>query len=142
MLAVGLCAALAGGRALLAWPAAFVAAMLAGGLIGAGGAPLPVVEPAIQASVVVIGAVAALALRVPMPVALAGLAVFGLAHGHAHGVEGPGGAAYAAGFLIATVALHAAGIALALLAARTGRSTLARGAGGAAALAGLALAFG
>lgn len=142
MVAVGLWAAMTGGRALWAYPAAFVAAMLAGGLLGAGGADLAVIEPTILASVIILGAAAALALRVPMGVAVAGLAVFGLAHGYAHGLEGPGGGAYAAGFVIATAALHAAGIALGLGAARVGRAVLARGAGGAVALAGAALAFG
>ena len=135
MVAVGLWAALTGGRAVWAWPAAFVAAMLAGGLAGAGGAALPVVEPAILASVVILGAAAALVLRVPVWAALPVLALFGLAHGHAHGVEGPGGWDYALGFVLATLALHGAGIAAARLGAWPARAL-----GGGVALAGVVLA--
>jgi len=135
MVAVGLWAALTGGRALWAYPAAFMAAMLAGGLAGAGAAGLPVVEPVILASVVVIGAAAALALRVSLWAALPALALFGLAHGHAHGVEGPGGAEYALGFVIATGALHGAGIGLARVGLTAGRVL-----GGGVALAGVVLA--
>ncbi|MER9587146.1 HupE/UreJ family protein, partial [Mesorhizobium sp. M0276] len=41
MVAVGLWAALKGGRALWAWPAAFVGLMLAGGALGITGVPVP-----------------------------------------------------------------------------------------------------
>ncbi len=136
MIAVGLWAALSGGRALIAYPVAFVAAMLAGGLIGVGGVGLPVVEPAILASVMVLGALVALATRAPMAASLAGLMLFGLAHGYAHGIEGPGGAFYALGFVIATAALHGLGIALARLGMPTTRAL-----GGAVAVAGVALVF-
>src|SRR5687768_7607285 len=47
MVAVGLYAAHLGGRSLWLLPAAFVGAMLAGGLIGYAGVALPMVEPAI-----------------------------------------------------------------------------------------------
>lgn len=141
MLAVGLWAALAGGRALWAYPATFVAAMLAGGLLGAGGAALAVIEPAILASVILLGAAAALTLRVPLGVAVAALAVFGVAHGYAHGLEGPGGAAYAAGFVLATAALHGAGIVAGLAVVRLQRLLIGRAAGFGVALAGVALAL-
>jgi urease accessory protein len=136
MIAVGLWAGLWGGRALIAYPVTFLAAMLAGGLIGVGGAELPVVEPAILASVIVLGALVALAFRVPMAVSVAGLALFGLAHGYAHGVEGPGSTGYALGFVIATAALHGLGIALARLGIPATRAL-----GGAVAVAGVALVF-
>lgn len=135
MVAVGLWAALTGGRALLAYPAAFLVAMLAGGVVGAGATGLPVIEPAILASVIVIGAAAALALRVSPWAALPALGLFGLAHGFAHGVEGPGGASYALGFLIATAALHGAGIALTRLGLNAARVL-----GAGVAVAGVALA--
>lgn len=134
MLAVGLWAALSGGRALWSFPLTFLAAMLLAGLIGAGAGELALTEHLILASVIVLGAAVALMLRPPLPVALVMLAVFGAAHGHAHGVEGPGGAGYALGFLVATAALHGAGLALGLLGAR-----LTRIVGGGVALAGAAL---
>ena len=55
MVAVGLWAGLNGGRALWAWPVAFVGVMIVGGALGAAELPLPWVEPGILASVVVLG---------------------------------------------------------------------------------------
>jgi urease accessory protein len=94
------------------------------------------VQPAILASVVVLGAAAALAVRAPLPVACAAISFFGLAHGYAHGLEGPalGGAAYGLGFLLATAGLNLAG-----LAAATAGRPLARALGAAAGVAGVAL---
>lgn len=140
MVAVGLLAAQIGGRALLALPLTFVAAMLAGGAMGAMGLALPAVEPVILASIIILGAVVALAAKLPMQAILPVLAVFGIAHGWAHGAEGPasGMVAYAIGFAIATAALHGMGIAL----GRAIDARLLRGMGAAASLAGLALAVG
>jgi urease accessory protein len=144
MVAVGLFAAMIGGRARWAYPASFVAAMVAGGLLGFGGAALPVIEPAILASVVVLGAAIAFALRPPLAPACAVIALFGLAHGYAHGLEAPalGGPTYAAGFVIATSLLHATGLALGLAAGNARRPILARGLGAIACLGGLALVLG
>lgn len=134
MVAVGLWAGTLGGRAAWALPLAFLGAMLAGGVWGAGDAGLPAVEPAILASVIILGAAAALLLRVPLWAAVPVVALMGLAHGHAHGAEGPGGADYALGFLLATAALHALGLGLARLGPLPVRVL-----GGGVALAGLAL---
>ena len=136
MVALGLLAAQIGGRALWALPVTFVSAMLAGGLLGFAGAGFPAVEPLILASVIVLGAMVALALRAPMPVLIAMVAVFGAAHGWAHGAEGPasGLSAYAAGFALATAALHGAG----LLIGRAIPALALRGAGLLAALSGAA----
>jgi urease accessory protein len=134
MLAVGLWSAQAGGRALWAAPAAFLCAMILGAAAGALSLPFPGVEPAILASVVILGAAVALALRPPLAAALGAVAVFGLAHGHAHGTEAAGAALlpYMAGFAIATAALHGAGaglgLALALRVRWIGGATVAAGA--------------
>ena len=139
MLAVGLMAAQRGGRALWALPLAFVGAMLAGGALGFAGLALPAVEPAILASTIILGALVAMAARLPLAALVPMVAIFGLAHGWAHGAEGPsiGMALYAGGFALTTALLHGAGIAMG-----RGLSALAiRGIGGAAAVAGLALAF-
>jgi urease accessory protein len=143
MLAVGVWAALCGGQAVRALPAAFVLAMLAGFGLGRAGLAFPAVEPVILASVIVTGALVALAVRLPLGAAVALVAVFALAHGQAHGTEAPatGIAAYAAGFTLATAALLAAGLALGFGLARAGREALARALGGAAALGGMTLAF-
>src|SRR6476660_332538 len=53
MVAVGLWAGLNGGRAVWAWPVAFVGVMLIGGVLGMTGVALPAVESGILASVVV-----------------------------------------------------------------------------------------
>lgn len=114
MVAVGLWAALNGGRAMWAMPAAFVAAMLAGGAAGFAGLAVPGIEPAILASILCIGLAVAFAVRLPLGLAVAALAVFGAAHGVAHGAEGPasGMAVYAAGFALATLGLHGLGLML------------------------------
>lgn len=115
MVMVGLWAGLLGGCARLALPGAFLGAMLAGFGLGAAGLALPGVEAGILASVVVLAGFALLAVRVPLLAAAALVALAGLFHGHAHGTELVGGAAaYAAGFFVATAALHAAGLALAV----------------------------
>lgn len=115
MVAVGILAAMGGRQAVWALPGAFVAAMLAGALAGAAGMPFPAVEPVILASVTVLGVMVALAARLPLGAGLAIVVLAGLAHGWAHGSEGPAGglAPYAAGFVLATLGLHLGGIALA-----------------------------
>lgn len=137
MVALGLLAAQTGG-AIWRLPAVFVAAMLVGGVMGAYALPFPAVEPMILASIVLLGVLVALSARLPLWVLLPMAALFGAAHGWAHGAEGPaaGLAAYAAGFALATAALHAAGI---VLGRALGALPL-RVMGGAATLAGLALA--
>ena len=141
MVALGLLAAQIGGRAMWALPAAFIGSMVAGGLAGFGGLTFPGVEPMILASVIILGALVALAARLPLRVLVPGVALFGFAHGWAHGAEGPaqGLAAYALGFAIATVALHLAGIKIGKL---LERGALLRGLGCGTAVAGLALAMG
>lgn len=139
MLAVGLLAAQMTGRAVWALPGAFVAAMLAGGMLGFNGLPFPAVEPMILASIMVFGVLVALAAGLPLPALLAMTALFGAAHGWAHGAEGPaaGLAPYALGFAGATALLHLSGIALGRLLPALALRSL--GAGTAAA--GLALAL-
>lgn len=143
MVAVGLWAAVTGGRALWALPVGFVGAMLAGGGLGALGVDVPGVEPMILASIVLIGVLAALAWQAPLVVGVGIVAAFGLFHGHAHGTEGPasGVVNYAAGFGLATLALHAAGLGLGLALNALSARGATRALGAGAALGGLALAF-
>ena len=144
MIAVGLWAALKGGRAVLAWPAAFVGVMLVGGALGMLHMPLPFVEPGILASVVALGLLVALAVDLPVSVGVAIIGLFALFHGHAHGTEVPenaGGFEYMVGFAITTAALHATGIAAGLGLGIRFRG-LARAAGAACAAVGLGLVFG
>jgi len=113
MVAVGVVAAFAS-RRWVAWatPAAFVGGMVLGAVLGLGGVSIPGTETAIALSVVALGAIVVTTAGrdgtwLPVVVGL-----FGVAHGVAHGAEAPSAAspvAYVAGFVVATVALHAAG---------------------------------
>ena len=144
MIAVGLWAALKGGKAIWAWPAAFVGVMLVGGVLGMLHMPLPFVEPGILASIVALGLLVALAVDLPVSAGVAIIGLFALLHGHAHGTEVPenvGGLEYMAGFAIATVLLHATGIAAGLGLGIRFRG-LARVAGAACAAVGVGLVFG
>ncbi|BCH20593.1 protein hupE [Mesorhizobium sp. L-8-10] len=137
MLAVGMIAARTGGRGIAALPLSFVAAMLAGAALGMSGVALPAVEPSIALSLVVLGAIMAFGRRQPLARSCALVGLFGLFHGHAHGLEVPAsasGLAYVAGFVAATLALHGTG---ALVGAR---GLLMRGFGAGTALFGLAIA--
>jgi urease accessory protein len=121
MVTVGLWAVQSGPRALWAMPATFVAAMLAGATLGLSDG-IGGTEQVILASIIVLGAASALALRLPQAVALPLVALFGAAHGMAHGAEADAGQAlFIVGFTVATLTLHVAGIAAgcALLARRS-----------------------
>ncbi|MGG5810115.1 HupE/UreJ family protein [Falsiroseomonas sp. CW058] len=114
MVAVGLWAGMAGGRARWMAPAAFLGGMAAGGVLGLTGIGVPMVEAGILASLVVLGLMVAAAARLPLAAALPLLAGFGLLHGHAHGTEAAGGAVgYLAAMMAATALLHGAGLLLA-----------------------------
>jgi urease accessory protein len=145
MIAVGLWAAQIGGRALWSVPAAFVATMVLGFVLARAGAPLPFVEPAILASVVALGLVVAVAVRLDATTAAAVVSVFALFHGHAHGGElGMAGTwSFAAGFVISTVLLHIAGVGLGMgLARLADRGVVTRIVGGIMAIAGATLIVG
>lgn len=132
MVAVGVLAALSRNRT-IAWltPAAFAGGMVVGGTVGLLDVQLPAVELAIAASVVTFGVLVLTSgnqVARWLPVIAAG---FGIAHGHAHGAELPAGAvpvAYVAGFVVATVALHASGTALGAALRRSGATRVATGA--------------
>lgn len=144
MVAVGLWAAMQGGRAVWVVPAAFVGTMALGFAAAIAGVPLPFVEPVILASVIFIGIAVALALPIPTSAVAAMVGFFAFFHGHAHGGElGDAGAwEFAIGFILATGVLHAVGIGAGLALARFGGKVLGRVAGAATALGGLWLVFG
>jgi len=148
MVAVGLYAALLGGRALWLVPASFVAVMALGGALGIAGINVPHTETGIALSVVVLGLAVALRISLPTLAAMVLVAVFAVFHGHAHGAEMPANASglgYAAGFVLATALLHAAGVAAGLLTGKVSQiagSRVVQAAGGAVALAGVAILVG
>ena len=135
MVAIGLWAGASGGAMRWALPTAFLVGMAGGGLLGMAGLGMPMVEAGILASLIVLGALVASGVRASALVALPMALLFGSLHGHSHGSEGMVSMGYAAGFMLATAALHGLGLAL-----TQGAGTRAvRLAGGATACAGLAL---
>jgi urease accessory protein len=118
MLAVGLWGSQLGNPALWVLPVTFPLIMAVGGFFGVVGVELPMVEAVIAVSALVLGAMVALALRPPLWVAGVLVAIFGLFHGNAHGLELPEAAkpiSYAVGFVLATGFIHLTGVALGLL---------------------------
>jgi urease accessory protein len=140
MVAVGLWAVLAGGRSIWIWPMTFVATMLAGFAAATLGLQVPLVEPVIWSSIIVLGMLVALAVKAPVWLGAAIVGLFAFFHGHAHGTEVAAASLvpYAAGFALATAGLHGAGIGLGLFAeCSLGRIAL-RAMGGLAVLGGVA----
>lgn len=149
MLAVGLWAVQGGAsRSMLALPAAFAAAVAAGLALGWAGIGWAGNEAGILASLLVLGGLLLTRARPALPLAVAGVALGGLLHGLAHGLESPaaaGAPGFALGLLTATLLLHGLGMGLAALLLRWHRPDWLRLAGGAVGLSGLggliALAF-
>jgi urease accessory protein len=129
-------------------PLAFIVLMLVGAAMGFGGVAMPAVEPMIAASLLVIGLLLAVRARLPVAAGMALVGAFAIFHGFAHGAELPASAdalpgvlAYAGGFVLATFALHVAGIGIGA-ALRERNGWLARTAGAGVALYGAALLIG
>jgi urease accessory protein len=139
MLAVGLWAAQQTGAARWALPLTFVASMLLGGLFGFAGMQIPLLETGIAGSVLAFGLLVAVAVRLPMALALGLTGLFALTHGVAHGLELPALVSpwsYAIGFVIATAALHTGGYLMVRMLPQAAAPLL-RLAGGASALTGV-----
>lgn len=140
MVAVGVWGAFLGRPLIVALPVIFPAVMAVGGLLGIVGAPMPPVEIGIALSVIVLGSVIGAAYKAAGWIACALVGMFGLFHGYAHGQELPAAsdpAAYGLGFILATGALHVAGIAIGLLNGRPGGRTATRAVGTGIAAAGI-----
>jgi urease accessory protein len=139
MLAVGFWSALAV-RPAWAAPAAFVTLLVAGAGAAVAGLAVPAVEPMIAASVLVLGLLVATRTGLPLVAAAALTGAFAFFHGAAHGMElaGDGAIAPLAGMVVATAALHAAGIALGRL-VRNRQAWIAQACGGAVALLGTSM---
>jgi len=117
MVAVGVWSALASRsvRDALWAPVAFVALMVMGAMLGAGGMTLPMVEPMIAASLLVFGLLIAARAQLPKWAGALLCGAFALFHGYAHGTEFPAGAQamfpyFVGGFAAATALLHTVGI--------------------------------
>ena len=118
MVAVGIWGATLGRPLIWVLPVAFPMLMVVGGILGITGVAVPYIETGIAFSVIVLGLAIAADWRAPAGVAVAIVAAFGVFHGYAHGAELPSAAspaAYVAGFVLCTGALHLAGIGIGAL---------------------------
>ena len=118
MLAVGIWAAQLRGHAIWQLPLTFVAVMSLGGLAGAAGVQIPLVEGVILLSCVVFAVLISRRIRFNAKINVLLVAFFAFFHGYAHGQEISTSASlmsYTAGFMLATLLLHGAGIVLAKL---------------------------
>jgi urease accessory protein len=146
MISVGVWAAILGGKARWLIPSAFVATMTASAFAatqwGAHMIAPSTIEQGIAASILGLGLLMALRVRLPLAGAAALVAVFAAFHGWAHGVELPlnsNGFAYGIGFVASTILLHAVGVVIGLLAQKSPK--LISAAGAAVAVAGLVAAL-
>jgi urease accessory protein len=143
MVAVGLLAARFSGPSRWILPASFLAMMLMGGALGITGVDIPAVELVIAGSVATFGVAVAGGQSWPVASVTAFVGLFAVFHGYAHGVEIPAGvsaAAYSSGFLLASAALHLAGMGVGRWTVHDGKTS--RSTGMAITLAGLALLIG
>ena len=118
MVAVGLWGAQLGQPAIWLLPVTFPMVMAFGGTLALLGVPLPGAEIGIAVSAIALGSVVMAEARPHLPVAAVLVGFFAIFHGHAHGTELPPGAnglLYSVGFVVATGALHATGIAVGLV---------------------------
>ena len=100
-------------KAMWVVPLAFVSMMTIGGVLGVSGIAIPGVETGIAVSVLILGVLIAAAVRLPLAASVAIVGAFALFHGAAHGAEMPAnsnGLIFGAGFILATILLHAVGI--------------------------------
>ena len=139
MVSVGIWGAFLGRPLLYALPVIFPLIMVGGAILGMFSLPMPPLELAIAASVLVLGLCVCLAIQAPAWVACAIVAIFAVFHGYAHGVELPSAAdpfGYSVGFVLATGLLHALGISIGVLNALPNGILVTRSFGGAVAVAG------
>lgn len=118
MLLAGVLAGQIGGRAVWLVPFAVLAMIAVGGVLGAAGGALPVVEVGIFGSLLVMGGLVAWAPRLPAALAAAIAGGFAVFHGISHGAAIPltgVGSFYGLGILAASAALIAAGLAAAFV---------------------------
>jgi len=116
MIAIGLCAAMMGGRALWLLPGIFLAMMMAGAGLHVAGLTIHSAETWVALSVLASGLMVWRQRQLPIAFAGSLVALFALGHGYVHAVEaGSSLTSYAAGFLLTTALLHGVGIGLGLL---------------------------
>ncbi|PJX23817.1 urease accessory protein UreJ [Advenella sp. S44] len=115
MLAVGIWSAMAypSLKRAIYIPLSFSSILLVGALLGMAGMQIPLVEPLIMASLLVLGLMLAGMARLSLATGSALVAFFAFFHGAAHGMELPeGGAAslFILGFMLSTLFIHCVGM--------------------------------
>jgi len=113
MIAVGVWAAQLGGHAVWRLPLSFIGMMLVAAFLAASGFILPSPEVLIAVSVICLGLILALAIRLPVNLSMLLVGLFAVFHGYAHGLEIPlaySALYYGCGFVVATALLHVSGI--------------------------------
>jgi urease accessory protein len=141
MIAVGLWGAQLGAPAVWLLPVTFPMVMAFGGMLGLMGVRLPGIEIGIALSAIALGFAVFREAQPRLWVAAIIVGFFAIFHGHAHGSELPAGAdglLYSIGFVIATGALHAAGIGMGVVHRWPAGRTSLRAAGAVVTLAGVA----
>lgn len=144
MLTVGLWSAVVLPKHLWAGPLVFMSFMLLGAVLGVNGVTLPLLEPSIALSVVVIGLLLVGFAHTGVVPALLLIAAFALFHGNAHGAEAPEGGSitlYMLGFLLSTAGLHLLGVGVGTVVVRATQTWLLRIVGGGISAVGLWLLF-
>ncbi len=94
-------------------PATFVTLLAAGAALGQHGLIVPQLEPLVAASVLVLGVMLTLPLRLGLSAALAVIGGFALFHGMAHGGELEQGSTIMAGIVLGSAVLHSLGMSFA-----------------------------
>ncbi len=114
MICVGVLSSQLGGKNIWVIPSVFVLSMVVGGIIGVYQMPLYYTEIGIALSVVILGAAIVRSDNQTKSLYIAiFVALFGMFHGHAHGLEMPDSASpvyYTFGFLTSTATLHLVGV--------------------------------
>lgn len=146
MVAVGLWGAVLGRPLLYLLPIIFPTIMTLGAIVGMSDFPIGFLEVGIALSVLCLGTFIAFQTQLPIWAAASIVAAFAVFHGYAHGRELPltlDPVAYSAGFVLATGALHLAGVGLGWAAGRLKEErTVLRVAGTSIAAAGLFFLYG
>jgi urease accessory protein len=148
MILVGVFAYQLGGRALWLVPLTFVGIMAVGGFLGIAGIPVPFIKVGIALSVIVLGAIVAFGVKIPVAAAMGIVGLFAIFHGHAHGSEMPLDASdleHGLGFMLATASLHAVGVGIGFMIGMTTKwlgNNVYRVAGGLASVAALGILLG
>lgn len=113
MVSVGIISTQIGGKSIWTVPLTFVSFMVIGGILGMIDIGLFAIELGIALSVIVLGITIATNAKIPSMMIYGFVAMFGIFHGYAHGLEIPELATswtYIVGFVIGTTALHIVGV--------------------------------